>query len=352
MSEQHVGKPPPRRLEEILGGRFGRRSDKVLLGPGPGLDAAVLDIGGGRVMAIAEDPIFPAPGLPLEIMGWFTVHIGASDVAVTGIRPEFMTYTLLLPPTSSEDEAHILVKSISDAAKDLGITIVGGHTGWYAAVTVPTVGGVTVWGTAPTDKWVSPGGAQNKDVLLMTKGPAIEAAALLAVLYKDRLAGKVEPDALEKLCARVDQITVVEDALTAFEAGGVHAMHDATEGGVLGGLWEMYAASKIPLFADVDSIPIPGDIRQLAKALEFDPWKAISEGTLLAAVDPKHVSDVTQAWSKAGIACHALGKFDASAGGNTLLRDGKITDLPEPGVDPFWELFFAGLGEQRVTSNE
>jgi hydrogenase expression/formation protein HypE len=296
------------------------------------------------VMAIAEDPIFPAPGLPLEIMGWFTVHIGASDVAVTGIRPEFMAYTLLLPPTSSEEEASLLVNSISDAAKDLGITIVGGHTGWYAAVTVPTVGGVTVWGTAPADRWVSPGGAKNKDVILMTKGPAIEASALLAVLYRERLSGKVESEVLEKLCARVDQITVVEDALTAFAAGGVHAMHDATEGGVLGGLWEMYAASGIPLFADVDSIPVPGDIRTLAKALDFDPWKAISEGTLLAAVDPKHVADVTQAWSKAGIACHALGKFDASAGGNTLLRDGKITDLPEPGVDPFWRLFFAGLG--------
>jgi len=75
---------------------------------GPRLDAAVLDLMDGRVMAVAEDPIFPAPGLPLELMGWFTVHIGASDVAVTGLRPQFMTYTLLLPPTCPESDAQTI----------------------------------------------------------------------------------------------------------------------------------------------------------------------------------------------------------------------------------------------------
>ncbi len=346
MSEPRVGKPSPRRLEQILRGSLGKPSEALLLGPGPGLDAAIVDIGGGRVMAIAEDPIFPAPGLPLEIMGWFTVHIGASDVAVTGVRPEFMMYTLLLPETSTHEDARRIVRSISRAAEDLGICIVGGHTGWYAAVTVPTVGGVTVWGMAPSRRWISPGGARDGDVILMTKGPAIEAAALLAVLYKDRLSAKIEPAVLEHLHARVDQITVVRDALTAFPVGGVRAMHDATEGGVLGGLWEMHAASGLPVTADVDRIPVPDDIRQLAEALNFDPWRAISEGTLLAAVEPKSVDRVTAAWSEAGIASHVLGKFDASAPGNTLRRDGKTMDLPEPGVDPFWGLFFAGLKKE------
>ena len=124
MSNKLVGKPSPRRLEKLLGGAFGAPSTAVLVGPGAGLDAAVLDLGDGRVMAIAEDPIFPAPKLPLEIMGWFTVHIGASDVAVTGVRPQYMTYTLLLPGTSPEEEAKVLVDSISEAAKELADVIV------------------------------------------------------------------------------------------------------------------------------------------------------------------------------------------------------------------------------------
>ena len=343
MSDRRVGKPSPRRLQRLLGDRFGKADARVLVGPGAGLDAAVLDVGAGRVMAIAEDPIFPAPKLPLEIMGYFTVHIGASDVAVTGIRPEYMTYTLLLPGTTPEADAKVLVDSISETAKSLGIAIVGGHTGWYDAVVMPIVGGVTVWGTAPNDRWVSPGGARDGDVILMTKGPAIEAAALLGVLYRDRLADQVDARLLDKVCQRVDQITVVEDALTAFAAGGVHAMHDATEGGVIGGLWEMHAASGVPVRADLDKVAVPGDIAALASALGFDPWKAISEGTLLAAVDPNRLDGVIAALADKGIDSDVLGSFDAAAAGNTLRRDGEDVDLPEPDIDPFWDLFFAGL---------
>lgn len=347
-----VGKPSPRRLGKLLAGCFGAREPRLLVGPGPGLDAAVLGVGRGRVMVGAEDPIFPAPGLPLEIMGEFTVHIGASDVAVTGVRPTHMTYTLLLPPTCPERDAAVVIRSISKTARRLGISIVGGHTGWYGAVTIPTVGGVTVWGFAEKSRWISPGGARDGDLLLMTKGPAIEASALLAVLYRKRLERRVPRKSLDALCARTREITVVKDALLAFEAGrapkkgggnGVHAMHDATEGGVLGGLWEMSEASGLRLRADLDAVRVPADIASLAAALRFDPWEAISEGTLLAAVAPRAAARVLDAWRRAGIPGFCIGEFDSTLRRNTLRRGGRTGPLPEPGKDPFWDLFFKGL---------
>ncbi|MEN6372418.1 MAG: AIR synthase family protein [Armatimonadota bacterium] len=343
MSEQHVGKLSPSKTDNLLSGALGAHSDKLIVGPGPGLDAAVLNLGDSRVMAVAEDPIFPAVGLPLEIFGQFTVHIGASDIAVTGIKPEYMTYTLLLPPGYSELDTRTIIKSISDTAEELGISIIGGHTGWYGSVSVPTIGGVTVWGFAPSGKWVSPGGAKDGDVVLMTKGPSIEASALLAVLYKERLNDRLAQETLDKLCARTDQITVVKDALTAFAAGGVHAMHDATEGGVLGGLWEMAAAAKLSINVDIDSVSVPEDIAEFADALKFDPWAAISEGTMLAAVSPDAVKNVISALAAEGIETFKLGYFDKSAVANTITRGGKTTVLAEPGKDPFWDLFFAGL---------
>ena len=345
MSERLVGKPSPRRLAALLQGKFGAPTDNLLVGPGPGLDAAVLQLVDGRVMAVAEDPIFPAPKLPLDILGWFTVHIGASDVAVTGVRPQYMTYTLLLPGSSPESDARTIIDAVSDAAAALDIAILGGHTGWYDAVTVPTIGGVTVWGFAPGDAWVSPAGARDGDVLLLTKGPAIEAAALLGVLYRDKLEGVLSDDVLDACCGRTNQITVVEDALTAFDVGGVHAMHDATEGGVLGGLWEMATAAGVQVMANLDAVAMPDDIAALSEALEFDPWKAISEGTLLAAVDPGAVNDIMAAWDELDIPSVPMGRFHADEEASTYRRDGAEFPLSEPGKDPFWDLFFAGLAE-------
>ncbi len=341
MNERRVGKPSPDRLKALLGSRFGAFSEQILVGPGPGLDAAVIDLKDGRVMAIAEDPIFPAPGLPLDIMGWFTVHIGASDVAVTGIAPQFMTYTLLLPSSSSEKDAEAIIGSISLAASELGICIAGGHTGWYDAVTVPIVGGVTVWGIADQSAWISPGGARDGDVLLMTKGPAIEAVALLTVLYQDRIGDRIARTSLQTALARVRQISVVEDARLAFAAAGVHAMHDATEGGVLGGVDEMAQAAGIPAHLNIDNIVVPQDIEEVAGALGFDPWCAISEGTLLASVPPENAAQVRKAWTEAGIESYELGYFDKTLSRSTVRRNGRTIPLRPPEVDPFWDLFFA-----------
>ncbi len=343
MSERRVGKPSATRLKKLLGDHFGASSEHVLVGPGPGLDAAILDLADGRVMAIAEDPIFPAPGLPLDLMGWLTVHIGASDVAVTGIPPQFMTYTLLLPPTCPENDIHTIIESISAAACELGISIVGGHTGWYDAVTIPTVGGVTVWGIADKAAWVSPGGAQDGDIILMTKGPAIESVALLSVLHQRRLRNCISNASLQQMLSRVQQITVVKDALTAFGAGGVHAMHDATEGGVFGGILEMASAANTPAYVNVDAVPISPDIAECAKALGFDPWYAISEGTLLAAVVPDSVSRIRKEWNRVGIESHEVGCFDANLTHSTACRNGTTAELIEPDIDPFWDLFFDGL---------
>lgn len=340
MNKIRIGKLSPEKMESLIGSSFGKKSNDVIVGPGAGLDAAVIRLADGRVMAVAEDPIFPAPGLPLETFGWFTVHIGASDVAVTGIKPQFMTYTLLLPPSFSEEDTKIIIESISTTAEELGITIAGGHTGWYGAVTVPTVGGVCVWGFADSDNWISPGGAKDGNSILMTKGPSIEAASLLAILKQDQLRGRISDENIEKLISRSKEITVVKDALLTFESEEVNAMHDATEGGVICGLWEMSRSSSIPVYADFDSINVPEDILSLAKELKFDPWEAISEGTLLSAVKKGSEKKVMDLLKANGIESWILGRFDSSLEKSMIKRNNIETELICPEEDPFWKLFF------------
>src|SRR5512136_3462002 len=123
-----IGKIDEAVFRALIAGKFGRRDRSVLVPPMAGVDAGVVDLGGGRVLVVAEDPIFTMPRLPLEMFGRFTVHIGPSDVAVMGVKPRYMTYTLLLPPETPREDFKAIVDSIHKTARELEIAIVGGHT--------------------------------------------------------------------------------------------------------------------------------------------------------------------------------------------------------------------------------
>ena len=156
-------------------------------------------------------------------------------------------------------------------------------------------------------------------------------------------AGPVARQAATAALLAAKAVVLDADALTAFAQGGVHAMHDATEGGVLGGAWEMSDACGLPLRLDLDAIAVPDDILALGKALDFNIWQAISEGTLLAAVAPDAVEDVLKAWERKGIPGFVLGHFAAGLPASVVRVGGQDQPLDEPLEDPFWKLFFAAL---------
>ena len=324
--------------------RLGKRDRTVLVPPRAGVDAGVVDLGGGRVLVVAEDPIFTMPRLPLETFGWFTVHIGASDVAVMGVRPRYMTYSLLLPPETSAADLGTIVDSIHRAARDLGIAIVGGHTGFYPGFQAPTIGGITVFAVARRSEFVTPAGARPGDEVLLTKGPAIETAGLLAALREEELLA-AHPAALvesaKKLCF---QMSVVEDALTAKAAGGVTAMHDATEGGVIGGLYEIASASGVGMEVDESLFVYPEAVRMVCEAFGLDPACAIAEGSLLVTARPGSSGRIVSRLKRREIAASVVGRVVADKRRRALKRrDGRVVPLAIPEQDPFWPAFFEGL---------
>ena len=320
----------------------GAHSPAVVVGPRMGVDAAVLRMG-GEYLVVAEDPIFPGPTTSPEDFGWITVHIGASDVAVMGVRPQFMTYTLLLPPGTPEPYIERLVRGISDAARDLGITIVGGHTGFYGAVTVPTIGGITVWGTGP--EVVTPAGARCGDSIIVTKGAAVEAAGILAYEFEERLvAAGVNPELVSRARRRFFEMSVVADAEVATSVGGVHAMHDATEGGLARGLWEVAEASGLGLEVEREKVPVPDDIRAVCDHFGLDPYEIISEGTLVLTCDPVRAPALLDAFRRSGIEAAEVGRMTPGDSGRWWITgDGRRERLTPPQVDRFWEVFFNAL---------
>lgn len=337
-----IGKVNDNFFRQAILPHTGAAAPQLVVGPRMGVDAAVLKLG-EEYLAIAEDPIFPGPTTSPDDFGWITVHIGASDVAVMGIKPQFMTYSLLLPPGTPEDYIAELVKSISKYARELGICIAGGHTGFYGAVTVPTIGGITVWGMGR--EYVTPAGSQVGDAVIITKGVAIEAAALLACeLGEKLLAAGVAPELVERARRRLREMSVVAEAGIAVEVGGVHAMHDATEGGLARGLWEVAEASGVGLRIERSRVMLPEDVQAVCSHFNLNPYEVISEGTLVLTCLPAKGEALVAAFNDAGLEAAVIGQVVPLEEGRCWVEDdGHIVTLLPPPVDHFWEVFFNAL---------
>jgi hydrogenase maturation factor len=344
MPDGKIGKIDLETFTSFLLHRLGKKDPSVLVPPQTGVDAGVIDLGFDQVLIVAEDPILAVPGQPWEMFGWYTVHIGASDVAVMGVKPRYMTYSLLMPPDTSDDDFRTIVDAIHEAAVELEIAIVGGHTGYYPGFAAPTIGGVTVFATARRGDYVTPAGARPEDDVILTKGPAIETAGILAAIREKELLERYPSTLVEKAKALCRQMTVVKDALLAMEAGGVTSMHDATEGGVLGGLFEIASASDVGMEIDEASFVYPEEVRMVCEAFGIDPVKAIAEGSLLITAGPEHSKEILRRLKGQGIEASVIGKVTRDKSARIMRRlDGTAVPLEIPEQDPFWPVFFEGV---------
>lgn len=328
--------------------KLGKENEKVVVPPQTGVDAAVIDVGNENVLIIAEDPIFPMPGESFDAFGWYIVHIGASDVAVMGIKPEYMTYSLLMPPGTSDADLQATVDSIHRTAQDLDIAIVGGHTGYYPAVNTPIIGGITVFAVAHKDDYVTPQGATAGDKIILTKGPAIEATGILATIYEEQLLQHLPPEIVKRAKSHMRNMTVVRDALAAMSCGGVTAMHDATEGGVIGGLFEVAHASGVGMQVDEKKMVYPREVKEVIEHLDIDPLEAISEGSLIITASPESADTIVKKLESEGIPSSVIGEVTLPGGGRYITRlDGGRQALHIPEQDPFWPSFFKGLDSEQ-----
>jgi hydrogenase maturation factor len=207
------------------------------------------------------------------------------------------------------------------------------------------VGGATCMALGSEDAYVTPEMARPGDLVVVTKGAAIEATALFAATFPDRLTVGVGADVVRAADALFEQMTVVPEAVIAREFGlrerGVTSMHDATEGGVLGGLREVAAASSMGMRVDLATIPVPPEVRAVCDHVGIDPLISISEGTMIATVVPGRAEAYVEALADAGIDAAIVGEIRGPADGRTLVRDGVEEPLEHPGLDPFWGAFGA-----------
>jgi len=228
------------------------------------------------------------------------------------------------------------MKQTCQAADELGIAIVRGHTGTYDSVS-GLLGVATVYGSVELERLITAGGAKPGDLILCTKPLGLEAAINFSLTHKERAQKLFGPAQQENLSKQVYMQSCVKEALQLAKIRGVHAMHDVTEGGLIASLNELAEASKVGFTVNPEKIPVCREVLVLQDYFKFADEQLLSlssTGTILAAVDPKSQEDVKALLSKNGLSACFIGNFTKN-GDKVLLKNGKETLFPQAVDDPY-----------------
>jgi len=325
-----MGKLSTENLKKLLS--CVKKDTRVIVPPLPGFDSGVHLID-DKYLVVSTDPCI---GVPTEWFGWLLIHYAASDVALFGAKPDYCAINLLAPPSTKPEAFYKIMSQACEAADELKMAIVTGHTGTYEGLSC-LVGVCTAYGTVSKDKLITPDGARPGDYVLCTKPIGLEIIVNFALTHKalaERLFGAQRT--LE-LAGLVSLQSCVKEALLLAELGGVHAMHDATEGGLTAALTEMAEASKVGFKVEFGEIRIPNEVYTLQQCFQLSDEQVLSmssTGTILAAVSPQAKDKVERALRQNNIESSFLGVFTKNKR-HTLLKNGKETPFPKRADDPY-----------------
>jgi hydrogenase expression/formation protein HypE len=328
-----MGKLPADELKKML--ECIRKDERVLVPPMIGYDAGVhlLD---GKYVVVSTDP---CTGVPPEWFGWLLINYAASDVALFGAKPEFCTINLLGPRPTDPTVFQDIMTQTCKAADELNIAIVRGHTGMYDSLK-DLLGVCTVYGTIEPQKLITPGNAKADDLILCTKPVGLETLINFALTHKKTatiLFGAKKQKELSKL---VRMQSCVNEALALAEAGGVHAMHDATEGGFVAALNELAEASSVGFRVEWEKFVVKDEVLALKRHFRLTDEQVLalsSTGTILAAVAPQNKETVEAILRQNGLSASFIGEFTKNKT-RVLIKDKKEQAFPNVADDPYTRL--------------
>jgi hydrogenase expression/formation protein HypE len=325
------GKIPLDILKEVVFKNLGATRDEVILGPTAGVDGAILNVG-SRIAIVSMDPITGA----VERIGWEAVNINANDVATFGVEPAFLFSCIMLQENADSAVVETICSQMNNAAKELGIAIVGGHCESTPGLLNPIVVGCTI-GLTENGKYVTAAGAKAGDKLILTKSAGIEGTAILASDREKQLGNFLNTSMLKSAKRFYNQISVVKEALTAYNTGGVNAMHDPTEGGILNGVHEIADAAGLGACVFEDKISVEPETAKICRFYNIDPLQLISSGALLIAAKPQCADKVIDRLCLQHIYADVIGEFSSNPDKRILMhKDNSDEVLPRPVTDHLW----------------
>lgn len=319
-------------LNEVILSRLTHKRQDVLIGPGVGEDCAAIAFG-ELACVLTTDPITGAT----KDIGKIAVHISCNDIASSGTDPIALLMTLLLPLEASEEDANAIMVQAHQTASEMNVAIVGGHTEFTSAVTRPVVS-VTAIGKGPIDQLRATGSAKPGDLLVMSKVAALEGTAIIANEKSEELMTLgLSETMLDEAKSLLDQLSVVPEGKLG-AACGVSAMHDVTEGGIYGAVWELCEASGVGAVIQERAIPLLDASRSICKALALDPYRLISSGVMLMAIPESRQHELAATGATEGIQFSVIGKITTDKQLWIEHEQGRSELLP-PDTDELYKVF-------------
>lgn len=321
-----AGKLDSELLKELVFKHLTIKRPEVLVRSELGEDCAVLNPE-GQLCVLSTDPITGAG----EILGSLAVHVNCNDIAAQGIAPVGLMLTILAPVGSTEKELEGIMKQAAREAALLNVEIIGGHTEITSAVNRMVVSGVAI-GFKPLSH-VQKRGVRPGDLLVMTKTAGLEGTGILMSDNPQSLHEALSPEELGQGDSFFSQLSVVKEGLLGGRYNALK-LHDVTEGGIFGAVWEMCQAAGLGCKVYRDRIPVHPITVKVCRHFEIDPYRLISSGSMLVIISPEDVEGYMKALDCEGILGTVIGEV---TGKEFLIICGDVEEpLLPPGPD---ELF-------------
>lgn len=325
-----IGKVPENILKRAVFKQLHHRRPEVILRPGVGEDCSAVAVGEDEALVFSTDPITGTD----KGIGTLAVHITANDLASSGAEPIGILTSIILSEYTEEPDLRRIMMEIEEACNELSIEVMGGHTEVSDVVKRPVIT-VTGVGKVKKDKLISTGGLRPGDELVMTKWAGIEGTSIIAAEKEDILKKTLPKELIDEAVSYKKLLSVVPEARIAAECGAT-AMHDVTEGGIFGALWEIGAASGVGIIADLRKIPIKQETIEICEVFDINPYMLISSGSMLIGCPQGNL--LVEKLMQNGINAVVIGR--ATEGNDRIVVNGDETRYLGPaGSDELYKIY-------------
>lgn len=327
-----IGKISNKDLNERIFKNLISNREEILIGPGIGTDTSVLDFDKDLIV-ISTDPITGTS----KDLGKLAINISCNDISCVCAEPVGVLISVLLPPCASLEELEEIIKDANEECIKNNLQIIGGHTEVTDAVNRIVVT-TTVVGRVNKKDLPRKNSINKGDVLLVSKTIGIEGSLIICNEKKDFLSDKLNLEEINNIINYSESLSVINESKIA-KKFNVKYLHDVTEGGIYGAIWEVAKANNIKILVNRKSIPLSESTKKLCDIFKLNPYRLISSGSMLIIMDKDDYKEYIKCCENYNIKITKIGMVDAGNGAFILDDNDNILKLDEPGPDELYKIY-------------